>query len=535
MTTKKSNEKIFARESSGLVKNFSSFDMLTFVLSFSLGSGILFFTVEIVGEYPGSIPIISLLIDLIPLFSAASVVYLLSLVLPKTGGQYVWISRILNPGLGYFINIVMWIGYCIIMGDVGYIGASFISSALTITAYVTHNLGIISLSKSFANPLADIIIAIVITVAFSLVSISGYKASKYAIYITFYLALLILIILDFNMLFSSSSQSSILWNHVFGGTSKSYGDIMSLSAAKGWTQKLIAPSLAASALASIPLVSSWSGFSHFSGWGVGEAKTPKRSMFMATFGAGLVGFTLMTLTIYSYIHFYGLPFISRLEYVSSSVGLTPSIPLLGAVSISNIYILAIIASFIIVVFPMKDVFPSIIFQSRQLVAAALDRLLPEKLLYINKKGQPMIAQLVTTIAIVISIIFVSPLLPLGVFVGSDLFTISLGLLQIFTSIAGILLPVKLPEVYKRAGKPINIEIGNIPLISILGVVSFSSWLFLLSESILGVLSSKVGLTVMPIVSAILGIVFLIYVGYIKKLQKEEGVDVSIIGAEIPPD
>ncbi|WP_048099161.1 hypothetical protein, partial [Candidatus Acidianus copahuensis] len=92
-----------------------------------------------------------------------------------------------------------------------------------------------------------------------------------------------------------------------------------------------------------------------------------------------------------------------------------------------------------------------------------------------------------------------------------------------------------PEVYKRAGKPINIEIGNIPLISILGVASFSSWLFLLSESILGVLSSKVGLTVMPIVSAILGIVFLIYVGYIKKLQKEEGVDVSIIGAEIPPD
>ncbi len=123
------SEGVFARKSSGLSRPYTAFDMVVFVLAFTIGSGILFFTVGIVGAYHGSNAFLALMVDVIPLFSGAAVIYLLSTAMPRVGGQYVWISRILSPSIGYFANIFAWLGYCLIMGVVAYIGASFLAQA----------------------------------------------------------------------------------------------------------------------------------------------------------------------------------------------------------------------------------------------------------------------------------------------------------------------------------------------------------------------------------------------------------------------
>ncbi|ARM75386.1 APC family permease [Acidianus manzaensis] len=529
----KNNEnKIFIRESSGLVKQFSSLDMLTLVLSFSIGSGILFFTVGITYEYPGSFPLLSLIIDAIPLFASASVIYFLGLVMPKIGGQYVWISRILSPSLGYFINIFTWLGYCIIIGDVAYIGASFLSDSLTIAGLVTHSPSITDVGKYFTSPIHIVIIAIIITILFTLLDSFSIKLSKFSIFVAFYIPLALLLILDFTMLLESPSTAPSLWNNVFGPSS--YQNIISLSTQKGWSSSLISFSLASTLLAVIPLNSSWSGFSHFSGWLTGDAKSPRKSLFFATIGAGIVAFFLMALTIYSYQHLFGAEFISRLGYVSSSVGITPSIPLLGAVALSTFPVLAIAVGFIMFLFPIKDILPSVIAQSRQIFAASFDRLLPEKLTYVSKNGIPIISYAITATVIVISILMVSPLFPLGLYVATDLFSIALGFLQIFTAITAIQFPISKHELYTSAPSPVNKEIFGIPLISILGAISLIGWIFILADSFYGVMSSKVGFEVMLIISIIVGAIFLLYSYFNSKLSKE-GINVELVGKEIPPD
>jgi len=528
----KNKEKIFIRESSGLIKQFSSLDMLTLVLSFSIGSGILFFTVGITYEYPGSFPLLSLLIDAIPLFAAASVIYFLGLVMPKIGGQYVWISRILSPGLGYFINIFTWLGYCIIIGVVAYIGASFLSDSLTIAGLVTHSPSMVNIGKYFDSPIHIVIVAIIITILFTLLDSFSIRLSKLSIFVAFYIPLALLLILDFAMLFENPSSAPVLWNKVFGPSS--YQNIILLSNQKGWSSSLISFSLASTLLAVIPLTSSWSGFSHFGGWLAGDAKSPRKSLFFATIGAGLAALFLMALTIYSYQHFFGSAFISRLGYVSSSLSITPSIPLLGAVALSNFSILAIAVGFIMFLFPIKDILPSVVAQSRQIFAASFDRLLPEKLTHVSKSGIPIVSYAVTATVIVISIIMVSPLFPLGLYVATDLFSIALGFLEIFTAISAIEFPITKHELYVNAPSPVNKEILGIPLISVLGTISLIGWIFLLADSFYGVLSSKVGFEVMFIIAIIMGAIFLLYSYFNSKLSKE-GIDVEIIGKEIPPD
>ncbi|MEM3852499.1 MAG: APC family permease [Methanomassiliicoccales archaeon] len=523
---------VFARKSSGLSRPYTAFDLVVFVIAFTIGSGILFFTVQVVGEYPGSNPFLALLVDIIPLFSGAAVVYLLATAMPRVGGQYVWISRLLNPGIGYFVNIFSWIGYCLIMGDVAYIGASFLAQGFTIAGLVTHSSTLSSSGQFFTHPLNIILVASLITIIFTILTFFGHTVSRVVVSVLFFIPLVILLVADIKMLLTPQSSVPSLWNAVFG--SGSYNNIYSLSTSKGWTAKLIQPSLSATFLAAIPLISSWSGFSHFGGWISGETKVPNKTMFFGTIGAGLVALFLMAFTIGSYQHMYGVEFVSRMSYVSSSLHVTPSIPLLGAVAFGNVGWFAIVISFIVFLFPIKDVFPSIIFQARQLFGAAFDRMLPMRLLYVSRKtGQPIISYLVTGIAIIISIVVVSPYLKLGLFVGADLYVLSIGMLQLFTAIAAIVLPVTNPDLFEKAGRPANAEIGGIPVISLVGVLSLASWVYLLGDSFFNAFSAKVGLTVMLVISIIVGLIFLMYIAFMRRLARE-GINVSLVGREIPP-
>ncbi len=523
---------VFARKSSGLSRPYTAFDMVVFVLAFTIGSGILFFTVGIVGAYHGSNALLALLIDVIPLFSGAAVIYLLSTAMPRVGGQYVWISRILNPSIGYFSNIFAWAGYCLIMGVVAYIGASFLAQAFTIAGFITHSASITNMGEFFTHPLNVILIASGITVLLTVLTFFGHRVSRATVVLTFFIPLAILLIADIGMMLTPQSSVPSLWNHVFG--SGAYQNVYSLSTSKGWKSSLLAPSMAATFLAAIPLISSWSGFSHFGGWMSGETKVPNRSMFFGTIGAGLVALFLMGFTILAYQHMYGLEFISRMSFVAGSLHLTPSIPLLGAVAFGNVAWLAILIGFIVFLFPIKDVFPSIVFQSRQLFGAAFDRLLPMKLLYVSpKSGQPVISYIVTSIAIIISIVLISPFFKLGLFIGADLYVLSIGFLQIFTAMAAIVFPITNPDLFEKAGRPANIEVGGIPIISLIGTLSLGSWVFLLGDSFYNAFSANVGLTVMLIISVVIGLIFLMYIYFMKKLSNA-GINTALVGRELPP-
>jgi amino acid transporter len=534
MAEKDAKAQPFVRQATGLTKPISSFDLFTFALAWSIGSGILFFTVGIVNSYPGSNPFMSLLIDAVMLFPAGGVLYLLGVGLPRVGGQYVWISRFLHPAIGYFMAIVVWLGYSLIMGDVASVGASFLAQSFTIAGHILHSVSLTSAGAVFSEPYVRILVASVLVLFFTGLTSIGYRSSRISIYVFWWVPLAVLVLSVAGMLFTSPTAAPSLWDKVFGAGS--YQTVLAQSTAKGWKPSLIAPSIGATLLASIPLISSWSGWSHIGGWMAGEVRYPKRALFFGTIGAGLFAMLLMALVIYSYQHLFGLEFVSRLGLVASALKITPSIPLFAAVAFGGLAPVAVLIGFLTFIFPIKDVLPSLVAQSRQLFAAAFDRLLPQSLTRVNSRtGQPLIAHLVTAAAIIVSVFFVTaPIVPLGLYIGSDLYVLSVALLQVFTAMAAIVFPISSPELYRAAPRPASLEVGRIPLISIVGSISLAAWLFLLGDDFYGIFSSPVGYIVSAIIAVIMACVFLLYTYYVKGLEKE-GVNIGAVGREIPPE
>ncbi|MEM4091031.1 MAG: APC family permease [Thermoplasmatales archaeon] len=524
---------IFVRKSSGLKRNFTALDVMVFTLAYTLGSGVIFFTAQVIGEYPGASALLALLIDAIVLVFAVIVLWFLSIAIPRTGGQYTWISRIISPGIGYLVTLFVWIGYSIIMGDVVYIGSTYIGMAINITGHLVHTQSLISLGTTLGRPVWGITFGVVIVAFLMLIDMAGYKFARGATYIAFFTPFALFLIAIVIMLVTPHATTIVAFNSVFG--TNAYNNVLSMSTAKGWTaSKYLVLSIPATIAAVVPLMSSWSGVSHAGGWLVGEAKTPKKSMLWGTLIAYAVAAIAMFLAIISYSVSYGNGFVSRLFLVQSSYGVVVSIPLLATVIESHYFIpLAIVTAFIAPIFPIKDVLSALILQSRQLFAMAFDRLLPEKLTYVHPRlSSPIVAYLATGLTTMLFVYLSSPL-GVGVFVTAGWYVLSVGLLGVFTSLAAFLLPYSRPDIYKAAESPANKTIAGIPIISIFGAASLASWMYLLGAAFESTLTASHGASIMAYISIVLAIILIMYAYFTSRIQ-ERGIPASMIGKELPP-
>ncbi|MEM2985298.1 MAG: amino acid permease, partial [Candidatus Jordarchaeaceae archaeon] len=93
---------VFTRDATGLVREVSIKDAFMIVFSLVIGGGILFLSVQALqpGYFPGANLSISYLIGLIFVLPLYMVYAIFSRAMPRSGGDYIFVSRILGPGLG---------------------------------------------------------------------------------------------------------------------------------------------------------------------------------------------------------------------------------------------------------------------------------------------------------------------------------------------------------------------------------------------------------------------------------------------------
>jgi Amino acid permease len=111
-TTGRSESRLFVRNSTGLVRSASAVDATIFnaVISAPIGSTLawsIFFTLV---AFPGADPVGVLIIAAVINIPVLIMFALLGASMPRVGGDYVWVSRILNPPLALISNL------CMIMG-----------------------------------------------------------------------------------------------------------------------------------------------------------------------------------------------------------------------------------------------------------------------------------------------------------------------------------------------------------------------------------------------------------------------------------
>ncbi len=121
---------LFVREATGLVREFGPFMALMMAMNNMIGAGIWGLSIRMPYSYPGCDPVLAFVIGLIPAFFFAISYAWLASCMPRAGGDYVFISRTINPALGYIVTIGNFLGRWFSIGfllvtDVALWGLSF--------------------------------------------------------------------------------------------------------------------------------------------------------------------------------------------------------------------------------------------------------------------------------------------------------------------------------------------------------------------------------------------------------------------------
>jgi len=127
-TESRPGSRLFVRNSTGLVRSASALDATIFnaVISAPIGSTLawsIFFTLV---AFPGADPVGVLLITLVLNIPVLIMFALLGASMPRVGGDYVWVSRVLTPPLALISNL------CMIMG--GLLGAAYFAKFFAVFA-----------------------------------------------------------------------------------------------------------------------------------------------------------------------------------------------------------------------------------------------------------------------------------------------------------------------------------------------------------------------------------------------------------------
>ncbi|HYX49818.1 MAG TPA: amino acid permease, partial [Ktedonobacteraceae bacterium] len=145
---------LYVRQSSGLVREASVIDAIIFnaVFSAPVGATLAFGIFYALGAFPGADLIQALLIAFVVNIPVVVMMSMMASTMPRTGGDYVWISRILHPSVAVFSNFAASIS--------ALIGAAFwarsfailaLGPALAVLGAVTQNTTLINAGNAVSG------------------------------------------------------------------------------------------------------------------------------------------------------------------------------------------------------------------------------------------------------------------------------------------------------------------------------------------------------------------------------------------------
>ncbi|MGZ6379162.1 MAG: APC family permease, partial [Candidatus Limnocylindrales bacterium] len=465
---------------------------------------------------------------------------LMAASMPRVGGDYVWVSRILSPPLGLISNVAMIFG--------GLAGAAFFAKFFSVFALgpvlvalgtLAGNTTLSSWGGSFSSDNLWILVASMAMVLLQTgILIRGTRAT-FRWQNGFFIIAMAGTLLAFLVLLVGNKDD--FFAH-FNTLNQSFGGGTSDAVIAAANAQSAAPDLG-NLSATLPTLFSIEGFMMWNFWSVymsGELKSASNRgrqltiMFGALFWDGLLlilGATLL-------FRVTGYNFVFALNTAPNAAYAIPSGPFyhfLAALVFNNpLLTVLIVGSFLF--WSLPSMIANTFMPIRSFFAWSFDRLLPEKLAEVNDRTHSPVP------AILVASVIIAALLVWSVV--SSQFQILLGLIVlagvlavIIVGLAAIAFPIRRPDLYRAS--PANLSILGIPVIQITGVLSIIIMVGL------GIISTQYPALVQggdshnfwwipAFFIALIVIGALLY--YVPRyLRAREGVDIDFVYKELPPE
>jgi len=519
---------IFTRRASGLVRELSWFDVFIFVVAGPAASGVTFYSVSTAADFPGASLPLAFLVGLAVFLPITLLVAITSAAMPRSGGLYIVVSRVMGPTIGYLSAWLLFIGYGISSGVLGYIVVGLIGSAFS-TAALSSGIGWLAKIGEIMQVSHWQLVGGALWVGlFWLIAYRGIRKVKSMMRAIFFIPLAgTAVAIAWFALSGGPDGVAASFNHTWG--SGAFQAIIRKAAELGWNR----PSFSLSATVSSLIVVIWAYASitiiNYAG---GEIKTPKTSMLRGfTVGTVFVGifYVIIVQSVYGafgeFIACYDFLYDHHPEALSGIMGglVQPSVPFYFMAISGNVWFGLVVAVSFALWFA-NSILPGFLANSRLAFALSMDKSFPRALSAVNRRtGSPTNAVHLNAVFCFLGVL----MMMLSVDVILSLLTITTFFIFWPFGLSAMLLPYYKREIYERS--PVQWTILGIPAITLLGGFTFlAGWFFIYLS--LRNFSPPVMITLIAVMLA--GIAVYLYQ---QARNKRDGVDIDSIYSRIPPE
>ncbi len=452
------------------------------VVSFGAAWSIIY-ALEYAPLYGGD-PIVSLLLTAPGILALLGVYHIFQISMPRTGGDYVFMSRIIHPSLGLAANFA---GYAFFnwfwIGDAAAVFSSQgLAQTLSVYGSLTGQQWAVNAAGAF-NPLTTFIVGTIAIIAFTLIVAFStrlyFRIQNVAMIIAMLgVALIIGLLVTTNPTSFAAAFNSYAAKQGFQTAYENF----TMAGNQYWGGSVPTGPTASYTFILIPLWFTVLFWVYGSNYLAGETKEIKSSGKLALFGGFAIIFIPTLLVLGIAYRTLGADFLAGagyygLGYASNPLPVIPNLTLFaGILTNSPILVwfigLGVIAGFLLVA-------PQSIFaQSRQLFAYAFDRLTPAFVADVNERWYtPVKAIVISAVGGEIFLVFLSGLV--GPATSGTAFLLysyaglaAIGVTFVFVSISAIIFPFRRKDIYETAC-PVKRKILGVPVITLLGIVSLA--------------------------------------------------------------
>jgi len=456
----------------------------------------------------------------------------LGTAMPRSGGDYVFVSRIINPVIGFAANFNITTWYVLFMAQFAALIAPLgIGAAFTTIGVSTHNASLVTAAATVSSHNWEFGIGLA-TLVISAVLMS-LRVSSWTRIVVILFALSLIGVLIALILTAIHGRADFQANLArFGGH---YAAMVTAAHKAGYTGGGFS---LANTFNATPLAFATFGYAFSSVYAAGEIRSPRRTMmkaFLLALGiSGVVVFVLFLLAART----FGQEFLGSATYLANfapksyPLATPPFYFLFVAILTHSSFVIAVMGiSFVIAFF---IVFPiTFLIASRNLFAWSFDRILPSKVADVNERTHsPVIANAIILIVAALFMAFVvygpSAFLTLVYTAGAaELLTF------VVVAICAVAFPWRRRELYQGSPAAASKWFG-VPAITVVGALSLVIYIYfliqLLTNDTLGA-NGTPGLVAMTIVAVL---PFVIYaISYL--VNRRRGVDLGIAFRELPPE
>ncbi|MBE0512521.1 APC family permease [Candidatus Bathyarchaeota archaeon] len=518
-------KEVFVRKASGLIRNISALDAMVFNLMVMAPTAVLVYGIWASEIWPGvHLPTTALIC--IPLCIIVGLFYALySAAMPRSGGDYVWISRTLHPVLGFMSTF--WLFICILSVAGAYI-PWFTQWAL---APILEANGYAEAATVVSTDWFSFVFAVIWYLICALLISRGGKITSRVLEVFFGVIIVGLIVYVVTLVTGGSAQFATNFNAM---SSMNYEATIQNAIETGFPGKFL---MGATLVGFSFTLINFLGF-HCSIYASGEIKEVHKSQFTAIIGAVII-FGLIDWIAYqaSYVGMGG-DFVGALSYLAATGHASYTLPFAEPFFVPFLYQYAVNSSVYTLVMCcwsamiLGAILTYVAIGVRLVFAWSFDRVLPTSLSKVDKRyGSPYTALIfVTIVAIILQAVWIwTPMLSYFAYI-----VMGWMIVQAICGISGLVFPRVKKDIYEKAPAIVRAKIGPVPWLSILAVLTILISIYLGYASMLPAMVGTIDPSILVFTFGVFAVGAVIY--YISAIyHKKIGIPLDLTFKEIPPE